>query len=391
MAKERYLERPIQADLSQKMVFVAGPRQVGKTTLAQRILDLAGSGVYLNWDNANDRKEIRRAQWPGGTPVVALDEIHKWRQWKRWVKGEFDKHRDRVRFLVTGSARLDLYRRGGDSLQGRYHHYRLHPFSCAELEETMPRLLPSPGAELVFPETRSRDTISALMRFGAFPEPLLAQSSRVHRRWQKEHVDRFLREDIRDLESVRDLASVQLLVDLLPERVGSPLSLNSLREDLEVSHRAVSHWMEILERLFFTFRIRPLTTTRVRSLTKMPKAYLWDHSLVDEPAARFENLVALHLLKFCHLLEDREGHRTELRYLRDKTGKEVDFVVTLDRKPWFAVEVKLAATRIEPALGYFRERLKIPWCYQVVLEGERDFVQDEIRCLPAHRFLASLV
>jgi predicted AAA+ superfamily ATPase len=391
MELTRYLEVPIQADLAQKMVFVAGPRQVGKTTLARRLLRAAGSGVHLNWDNSSDRKEIRKAQWPGGKPLVALDEIHKWRPWKRWIKGEFDKHKDRVRFLVTGSARLDIYRRGGDSLQGRYHHYRLHPFSCAELEEGSLKPLPSPGTELSFPERSSPEKIATLMRFGGFPEPLLAQKERTLRRWQKERVDRFLREDIRDLESVRDLASVQLLVDLLPDKVGSPLSLNSIREDLEVSHRAVTHWMEVLERLYFVFRIRPFTTTRVRSLSKMPKAYLWDYSMVEDSAARFENLVASHLLKFCHLLEDREGYRIELRYLRDKTGKEVDFIVTVNRRPWFAVEAKLAATSVDPSLLYFRERLEIPWCYQVVLEGENDFVHNEVRCLPAHRFLAALV
>ncbi len=387
----RYLEEPIQADLAQKMVFLAGPRQVGKTTLAQHLLSAAGPGVYLNWDNQQDRKEIRNAQWPGGKPLVALDEVHKWRQWKRWIKGEYDKNKGRVRFLVTGSARLDIYRRGGDSLQGRYHHYRLHPFSYHELERRRRRKLPLPGHELEIPEQGARETVDALLRFGGFPEPTLSQSSRTLRRWQKERVDRFLKEDVRDLEAVRDLASIQLLADLLPERVGSPLSLNAIREDLEVSHKAVTHWMEILERLYFVFRVRPYTSTRVRSLSRMPKAYLWDHSMVENPGARFENMIASHLLKLCHLFEDQEGHRTELFYLRDRMGREVDFLVTVNRKPWFAVEAKSTETTVEPALLYYRERLRIPWAYQVILGGNRDFVQDHVRCLPAHRFLAALV
>lgn len=231
----------------------------------------------------------------------------------------------------------------------------------------------------------------ALMRFGGFPEPVLAQSSRTLRRWQKERVDRFLREDVRDLGTVRDLASLQILADLLPEKVGSRLSLNALREDLEVSHRAVSHWIEVLERLYFVFRLPPFTSKRIRALGKMPKAYLWDSSMVADEAARFENLVALHLLKLCHLLEDLEGYRAELCYLRDRAGHEVDFLVTVDRKPWLAVETKLTAARIDPHVHYFRQRLQIPWVYQVVLEGEKDFVHDEVRCLPAHRFLAALV
>ncbi|HEX9734193.1 MAG TPA: ATP-binding protein [Thermoanaerobaculia bacterium] len=387
----RYIEEFVVTDLASKMVFVAGPRQVGKTTLARRILAAAGSGVYLNWDNRGDRQRIRSAEWPGGEPLVVLDEIHKWRPWKSWIKGEFDKHRDRVRFLVTGSARLDVYRRGGDSLQGRYHHYRLHPFSYAELVGGVPHPLPEPGNELHFPPAGAPATVAALLRFGGFPEPFLAQSERTLRRWQKERVDRFLREDVRDLEAVRDLSSLQLLADLLPERVAAPLSLNALREDLEVSHRAVTHWMDILERLYYALRLQPFTSRQVRALHKAPKAYLWDWSQVPEEGARFENLIGLHLLKFCHLLADREGYRTELRYLRDRSGREVDFLVTVDRKPWFAVETKLSATKVEPSLHYFRQRIGIPWCYQVVLAGEPDFVQEGVHCLPAHRFLAALV
>jgi uncharacterized protein len=391
MAIERYLQAGITDDLTGKMVFLAGPRQVGKTTLAQQILGSYEAGLYLNWDNREDRQEIRAARWPGGQALLILDELHKWRGWKRWIKGEYDKHRRELRFLVTGSARLDVYRRGGDSLQGRYHHYRLHPFSCRELSGTNRSPIAVPGEELEIPSRGSRETINALMRFGGFPEPIIAQSPRTLRRWQKERLERFFREDVRDLELVRDLSSLQILADLLPERVASPLSLNALREDLEVSHRAVTNWIEILERLYFAFRIRPYASSQVRSLRKMPKAYLWDGSLVPEPGPRFENLVALHLLKLCHFLEDRDGYRVELHYLRDRTGKEVDFLITSDGKPWFAVEVKLSQTKIDPSLRYFQEKLNIPWAYQVVFDGKRDFVQDNVRCLPAHRFLAALI
>jgi predicted AAA+ superfamily ATPase len=123
----------------------------------------------------------------------------------------------------------------------------------------------------------------------------------------------------------------------------------------------------------------------------MPKAYLWDWSEVESPGPRFENLVAMHLLKFCHYQQDREGHRVDLWYLRDRTGREVDFLVTANRKPWFAVEAKLADTAIDPALVYFRDRLKIPFAYQVVLEARRDFVQHGVRCLPASAFLSALL
>jgi hypothetical protein len=388
--RPRYLETPVARDLEEKMVFVAGPRQVGKTTLARRILATHSGGIYLNWDNRQDRQEIRAARWPAAEAMVVLDEIHKWRPWKSWLKGEYDRHRDHLHFLVTGSARLDVYRRGGDSLQGRYHHHRLHPFSCAEAEGGKPEKIEA-GKDLPIERSAARDTIPALLEFGGFPEPFLSGSKRTLRRWQKDRVERFFREDVRDLELVRDLGSMELLSDLLPDRVGSPLSLNSLREDLEVSHRAVALWMEIFERLYFVFTVRPFVHRATRALRKMPKAYLWDSGLVSDRAARYENLVASHLLKLCHFLQDVEGYRADLWYLRDRVGRETDFLITLDRKPWVAVEAKLSASEIDRSLLYFRDRLKIPYVYQVVLEGDRDFVQHDARCLPARKFLNALV
>jgi uncharacterized protein len=391
MTRARYLEEPIREDLEAKMVFLAGPRQVGKTTLARQVLGGWDVGAYLSWDSREDRKEIRAARWPGGRALVVLDELHKWRGWKGWLKGEFDKHRERLRFLVTGSARLDVYRRGGDSLQGRYHHHRLHPFSHAEAATGAGAMGIRVGRELDLPAPGDQDLIETLLQFGGFPEPFLAQSARGLRRWQKERLDRFFREDVRDREPIRDLSTFQLLADLLPERVGSLLSLNALREDLEVSHRALTHWMDVLETMYHVFRVRPFGGPRARALTKMPKAYLWDWSLVPDHAARFENLVGSHLLKLVHFLQDVEGLAVELHYLRDREGREVDFLVAAGRKPWFAVEVKLHETRVDPALRHFKQRLGIPWAYQVTLEGARDFVEDGVRVVPASRFLPALV
>ena len=392
MAIARYLQPDVLADLGTKMVFVDGPRQVGKTTLARLCLE-ATPGVYLNWDNSRDRRGIRAAQWPATPALVVLDEVHKWRQWKRWLKGEYDTHGARVRFLVTGSARLDTYRRGGDSLQGRYHHYRLHPFSVAELSAPGAGREVVPGRELEIGAgtEAAADHLRALFEYGGFPEPLLAQSARTLRRWQRGRLERFFREDVRDLDTVRDLSLVEQFADALPGRVGSPLSLNALREDLEVSHRAVTHWIDVLERLYHVALLRPFASRRVAALKRMPKAYLWDWSLVSGPAARFENLMALHLLKFCHALQDRDGYGVDLWYLRDRAGREVDFLVTLDGRPWFAVEAKLSEGPVDPSLRYFRDRLRIPWAYQVALEGSRDTLDGGVRCVPASRFLSSLV
>jgi hypothetical protein len=285
---------------------------------------------------------------------------------------------------------LDVYRKGGDSLQGRYHYYRLHPFSLAEMLSR--HELSEPFQELQLPSLHAEKELQALDTFGGFPEPLLSGNHKQLRRWHNEKNQRLFREDIQSIEIIRELGTMQVLSDLLPGKAGSLLSINSLREDLEVSHRAVSHWLEILEAFYYHFRIYPFSGKNYRSLKKEPKLYLWDWSEVMNKPARFENLVASHLLKFTHFLYDREGYRVQLYYLRDVNQKEVDFLVTVDQKPWFAVEVKLNDTEVAPSLRYFRDKLKIPFVYQVVEKSPVDFVTpDHIRVISADRFLAGLV
>jgi len=383
----RYSETSILQDLEEKMVFLSGPRQVGKTTLAKSFLH-GKHDRYFNWDNRQDRREILAARWPAEDAILVFDELHKYRSWKAWIKGEFDHHRERLKFLITGSARLDVYRKGGDSLQGRYHSHRLHGFSVSELEHLSVAI--EPLKALSFPDESYGDTIETLFHYGGFPEPFLKQNSRFLRRWQREKMDRFLREDIRDLENVRDLSALELLADMLAERVGAPLSLQSLREDLEVSHRAVSHWVDILERLYYCYLVTPYAHSTVRSLRKAPKLYLWDWSVIADEGSRFENLIAGHLLKMCHFLEDREGYRMGLHYLRDVSKREVDFLVSVDKKPWFAVECKMSGHSVNPSLRYFGERLQIPYLYQVSLRGSDDLLDGRVRIMPAARFLCAL-
>lgn len=392
MVKTRYLVEPIVEDLKAKMVFVGGPRQVGKTTLARNLVAArCGETAYFNWDKRSERVKMMAAEWPASAQLIVLDEIHKYRAWKRFVKGEFDTHRDKYRFIVTGSARLDIYRKGGDSLQGRYHYYRLHPFSVAELSG-LPAPAVEPFKEPVMPSGDYREASLLLERRGGFPEPLFAGSDRALRRWHNERNERLFREDIKDVEFVRDLGSMQLLSDMLPGKVGSLLSANSLREDLEVSHRAVAHWLDILERFYYHFRLRPFAWSKIRSLKKEPKLYLWDWSEVPGEAARFENMVASHLLKLVHWLTDREGYKAELHFLRDTDKREVDFLVAVDGKPWFAVEVKSQSEHLAPALPYFRERLRIPFCYQLLRKPGVDKLSGGgVRIMSADKFLAALV
>lgn len=390
MIKKRYLTEFVVEDLAEKMVFIGGPRQVGKTTIARDLIakQFHQSGYY-NWDSKSDRRKIMQSNWSGNADLIIFDEIHKYKKWKSFVKGEYDTLKNKYHFLITGSARLDLYRKGGDSMLGRYHYYRLHPFSLAELigKVTIPEVM----KEIPIRLRREKVKLKALDKFGGFPEPFLKQNTRVLRRWHNEKTERLFREDIRDVEQVRDIVNMQLLGDLLPEKTGSLLSINSLREDLEVSHRAVSSWLNILESFYYCFRIYPFVGKNFRSLKKEAKLYLWDWSEVENEAVRFENCVASHLLKLIHFLRDYEGYKANLYFLRSVEKKEVDFFVTIAEKPWFAVEAKMNDTNVSPHLFYFKEKLNIPFCYQIVKKGDVDSFIKGVRIVSADRFLAGLI
>lgn len=390
MLKNRYLIPYIIDDLKEKMVFVAGPRQVGKTTLCRRLVAANFKNhAYFNWDNRADRMAIIAASWPADVELLIFDELHKYKQWKGFIKGEYDKLKETFKFLVTGSARLDLYRRGSDSLQGRYHYYRLHPFTLSEVEGIIFKT--EVFKELSVGSDYHQDALDALYAFGGFPEPFIKQGKRHLRRWHNEKIERMFREDIFDVRLIRDVSSMKLLCDILPLRVGSLLSINALREDLEVSHRAVSLWMDILESFYYLFRIYPYSAKKIRSLKKEPKLYLWDWSEIEDEAARFENLIASHLLKFVHFITDYEGYKAELFFLRDVDKREVDFLVTINSKPWFAVETKLGDANLSPNLLYFKEKLSIPFIYQVVKKDRTDRLEKGARIISAGKFLSGII
>ncbi len=372
--QSRYLENPVRDDLSQKMVFVGGPRQVGKTTFALTFLPRPTEKhpAYLSWDDISTRGDLLKGRLPGGQKIVILDEIHKYARWRSLIKGFYDKNKSEMSFLVTGSARLDYYRKGGESLQGRYHYYRLHPFSMAEIN-------PSP----------TMNDFSLLLKFGGFPEPCLRGEEKFWRRWQRERLQRVIYDDIRDLEQVKEVSLLELLAGELPNRVGSPLSIKNLREVLQVAHESVERWINIFERMYFCFRVPPFGSPNIRAVKKEQKLYLWDWSAVPEEGPRFENFIASHLLKYCHLIEDTEGYDMDLRFLRDTDRREVDFVVLREGKPLFAVECKSGEKNINPALYYFKERTQIPRFYQVHT-GIRDYERDGVRALPVHKLIQEL-
>lgn len=345
---KRYLAEEITKALSKKMVFIGGPRQIGKTTLSLTFIkpSTTKNPAYLNWDRTSDKVKILKDQIDLSSPVVIFDEIHKYKKWRNLVKGYYDKFKDSVQFIVTGSARLDYFRKGGDSLLGRYRYFRLHPFTWPEYKKDVQKLL----------------------KFGGFPEPLFAENENEHRIWQRERTNKVITEDLRDLETVKDNSLLLLLAEVLPTKVGSPLSIKSLEEDLQVSQPTIKRWLQIFSTLYYSYEIAPFGAPKIRAVKKLKKVYMWDWSQVEELGARFENMVASHLLKYCHYIEDTEGHVMELRYLRDTDGREIDFVVLKNKKPIFAVECKTGDKELSKHIKYFQERTLIPEYYQVHLK-----------------------
>jgi predicted AAA+ superfamily ATPase len=374
---ERYIETPVIEDLKRKMVFIGGPRQSGKTTLAKHLCDQAGHSTeerYLNWDAAEDREQILLERFPTAPGLLILDEIHKYTRWRQMVKGLYDKRGHEVSVLVTGSARLDHFRRGGDSLQGRYHFYRLMPLSLAELN--------APKAS----------TIDALLAYGGFPEPFSLQSETQTRRWSRDYRTRVIGGDLLDLENIQDVGIIERMALRLPELVGSPLSLNALREDLQVAHQSVSRWLTMLENLYMVFRLYPFGAPHIRAVKKEAKHYHMDWCVVPEPGPKFENLTACHLLKWCFFIQDTQGREVELRYFRDVDRREVDFVVTENRNPMLLVECKQSEKSVSGSLRYLKIRFPQATAVQLYHGNGQDRTdRDGIRICPAHTFFSELV
>jgi predicted AAA+ superfamily ATPase len=359
-------------DLQRKMVFLGGPRQVGKTTLARSLLGPEDKDSYLNWDDDHDRERLLRREFPAG-PLWILDEIHKYKRWRNWLKGIYDKNREHHSILVTGSARLDFYRFGGDSLQGRYHFLRLHPLTAEEVK------------------IKNFNEWEQLFRLSGFPEPFFGASEVEGKRWSRDYRTRLLRDDLSSLEKVEDLTLLEQLMLRLPELVGSPLSINSLREDLQVSHRALSRWLTLFERVYAIYRLSPLGGPKIHGLKKAQKHYHFDWTLIKNEGARFENMIGSHLLAQIQFLEDTQARELELRYFRDQEKREVDFVVVEDQKPLLIVECKLTDGAISPHLHYLKQKFPNAQAWQLSHQGNKDYVSGEgITVAPAWKLLKKL-
>lgn len=361
---KRYCEDYIYQDLTKKMVFIGGPRQVGKTTLSLNLCqDHFKDGIYLNWDNDEDRRAIQHKRWQADSSLVIFDELHKFPPWKQWIKGLYDTKPSSQSYLVTGSARLDVYRRGGDSLMGRYHYWRLHPFTLDELP---------PGVSLM-------EGYQRLLTLGGFPEPFLKGDEREARRWRRERFDRIVREDIRDLESIRNIQLLSLFIDALRERVGGLITLSNMAEDLQISPKTAKQWLTVIEKMYLAFPIYPLVKRIPRAIQKPPKIYFYDNAdVIDQDGFRLENLIATSLIKRLHFIEDYYGYRCSLHYIRDKDGREVDFVTLINDRVEDLIEVKNNDTNISSSLKYYSQKLCPKRTVQLVGQIKKSFHQDHI-------------
>lgn len=403
---KRTLYKRIWDELSSEkaMIFLAGPRQSGKTTLTRLISDEFPSNLYFNWDILSHREKLlknntffeeveRRGE---SNPLIILDEIHKYRDWKNYLKGIYDQFYDTYKFLVSGSGRLDLYQKGGDSLAGRYFMFHLWPFTVAELAEqsvSFDRFCADPLRISTDRNLELRQLWENLSELSGFPEPYLSGKVTTWRRWSGGYAQQLIREDIRDLTDVKSSAAMETLYHLLPSKIGSPLSIPSLAGDLQVSYNSIQSWISVFERFFMLFSITPWTSRITRAIQKERKIYLFDTPRIKDRGARFENMVALELWRAATSWNDLGLGNFALHFIKNKEQQEVDFLIARDDEPFLLIEAKVSDLNPSPALKKFQQMLNVP-ALQLVNEGEgyRIFNNGEHKIVvaPAWLWLAGL-
>lgn len=380
---KRYLYNQILEDLKKKIVFITGPRQVGKTFLAKQIMKNFVKPQYLNYDNINDIRIIKDTSWALNTDLLVFDEIHKMKKWKSYIKGVYDSKPEKQSILITGSARLDTFRQSGDSLAGRYLHLRFNPISVKEISEIIPE---------------HYNALEMLNKFGGFPEPLLnavnlenEKAETESARWKNQYFSDIIREDILEFSRISEIKTMKTLLQLLRTKVGTPLSFNSIANDLQVSSNTIKKYIQILESLYIVFLITPFHKNIARSILKEPKIYFYDTSFIEgNEGLKSENTCALSLLKNVQFLYDTKGENLKLHYLRTKDNREVDFAVSRNSELVQLIEVKLTENKISPSLKYFAERFKSVEAIQLVHNLKQNEYRDGVNILKAADWLGEL-
>jgi len=374
---KRYLDNLVISDLATKAVVLTGPRQVGKTTLSRQLMKLFDNAQYLNWDVLADRMVLQRQSWNPRAGLLVMDEIHKMPNWKAWLKGVADGRSTGQALLVTGSARMDTFRQAGDSLAGRYFSFKLHPISVREWCEQRDV---SPAVAL-----------DHLLERGGFPEPCLAEDVVQADRWRAQYFTDLIREDVLEFSRLHEINTMRLFVELLRERVGSPLSLASIARDLAVSPTTLKHYLEILQALFIVFTVHPWHHNIARAILQTPKVYFFDTGLVrGDQGVRLENAVAGMLLKQVDFLRDSAGKDVGLHYVRTKDDAEVDFALSEAGKLTQLIECKLGDNKPHRALVRFAAQFPDAEAVQIVFNLRQEEFRNGIMITDAAAWLAKL-
>lgn len=385
-----------------QMAFLSGPRQVGKTTISTELCQQAEYCKYYNWDKTVDRSIILQGEdvlvqelpvdaIVDERPLLVLDEIHKYKDWKNYLKGLIDEYKGKLNIVITGSAKLNVIRRGGDSLMGRYFLYRIHPLSVSELlSNTLTESL------IRSPKKIEDDVFENLVEFGGFPEPLISQSKTFYNRWQLLRQEQVLKEDITSSEKIQDLAQLEVLAELIKHQATKQVRYTELAKKVRVADTTIRRWINILESFYFCFTLKPWVKNISRSLIKEPKIFLWDWSIITDKGARIENLVACHLLKAAHYWQDMGLGKFGLYFIRDKEKREVDFVVAKNNQPWLLVEVKNSYKEsLSSSLQKFYQDLQPEHAFQVVFDlpyVDKDCFEQHCPCIVSLKtFLSQLV
>lgn len=394
-----------EQSLEKEMVFLAGPRQAGKTTLTKEIAKKFKNNLYFNWDIISNKKrlienpvffeEVNRLDQ--SMPLIILDEIHKYKHWKNYLKGIYDEFSGEYIFLVSGSGRLDAYQKGGDSLAGRYLLFHLFPFTISELspkKRNFISFIENPIDNFKINQSaQTRERWKSLSEVSGFPEPFIKNKKTFWTKWSKNYTSQIIREDIRDMSNIKNINNVEILFSLLPSKVGSPISANNIANDMQVASETIKNWLNLFSAAYLIFTVSPWTKKISRAITKEKKIYLFDYPQIQDNGKKFENMVAVELFRIIHYWNETGRGNFKLNYIRNKEKEEVDFVIADNNNPIVIIEAKNFDTAVSKSLANFQSKLNVP-AVQLVNKADVFKIQknnkNKILVATAYEWLASL-
>ena len=360
------LTRMLQDKLREAMgdapvVFVAGSRQTGKSTLVQGVQASLPNAVYQTMDDLNTLASARRD--PKGfveaLPFQAfLDEVQRAPELFLPIKAAVDKDRRPGRFVLTGSANVLALPRVSDSLAGRMEILTLWPLAQAEIEGTHPRFVDACFAGEASRPPRlgvSRTPLFSRVFAGGYPEALTRATAAARARWFDGYLTTLVQRDVKDLAEIEGVIQIPRLLATLAARAGSPLNFADMARSLGMNQVTVKRYLALFSALFLAVTLPPWSDNLGKRLAKTAKIYLNDAGLLAHllgvdveglerqpvvKGALVENFVVMELMKLASCSEARPS----LFHFRTSVGQEVDVVMENRRRDLVGVEIKAAAT-----------------------------------------------